>query len=63
MLSELPAGCSVSRVVLLVRVGAAMGFMQLLGAIRPLEFMALAGNTEQRDGHKQQGKRFHRAAS
>jgi hypothetical protein len=25
--------------------------------------MALAGNTEQRDGHKQQGKRFHRAAS
>jgi hypothetical protein len=25
--------------------------------------MALAGNTEQRDGHKQQGKHFHRAAS
>jgi hypothetical protein len=25
--------------------------------------MALAGNTEQRDGHKQQEKRFHRAAS
>lgn len=41
----------------------AMGLMQLLRAFRPLEFMTLAGNAEQRDGHKQQGKRFHRAAS
>lgn len=32
-------------------------------AVGALEFMAFAGRTRQRDGHQQQGKKFHRGAS
>lgn len=42
---------------------AGMFLMELLGAIRPLEFMAFAGNASQRDSHQQQGEKFHRGAS
>jgi hypothetical protein len=38
-------------------------FVKLLGAIRAFEFMALAGNRENRDSHKEDGEKFHRAAS
>jgi hypothetical protein len=41
----------------------AMVLVQFSGAFWPLEFVALAGNAEQRDSRKQQGKCFHRAAS
>ena len=38
-------------------------FVKLLGAIRTFEFMAFAGNGENGDGHKEDGEKFHRAAS
>jgi hypothetical protein len=47
----------------LFRMAGIMMFMQLLGSVRALEFMALAGNARQRNGHKKQGKKFHRRAS
>ncbi len=34
-------------------VSGGMIFIELLGALRALEFMALAGNGQQRNGHKQ----------
>lgn len=37
--------------------------VELLGAIGPLEFMALAGNGKQGNGHQKDGESFHRAAS
>lgn len=40
-----------------------MMLMELLGAIGPLEFMALAGNPEQGNSHKKDREKFHRAAS
>jgi hypothetical protein len=50
-------------VMILVITMAGVVLMQLLGAFRPFEFMALAGNGGQRDGDKQQGEKFHRGAS
>ncbi len=38
-------------------------FVKLLGAIRPVEIVALARNSKQGNGHKQEGEKFHRAAS
>lgn len=38
-------------------------FVELLGAIRTLEFMAFAGNTGKGDGQNEQGEKFHRGAS
>ena len=38
-------------------------FVKLLGAIRTFEFMAFAGDSENGDGHKEDGEKFHRAAS
>ena len=49
-------------VMLVVPVARVM-LMELLGAIRPFEFMAFAGNAGQRDSHEQQGEKFHRRAS
>lgn len=43
-------------------VGAVM-LVKLLGAIWTFEFMAFAGNSESGDGHKEDGEKFHRAAS
>ncbi len=37
--------------------------VQLLGAIGPFEFMALAGNTEHANSNNKDGEKFHRAAS
>jgi len=42
---------------------AGVVLMELFGAVRPLEFMALAGHTQHRNGHQQQEKNFHRRAS
>jgi hypothetical protein len=49
--------------VMLVIAMSGVFLMELLGAIRPLEFMAFAGNAGQRDSHQQQGEKFHRGAS
>ena len=38
-------------------------FVKLLGAIRTFEFMAFARDRENGDGHKEDGEKFHRAAS
>jgi hypothetical protein len=46
--------------VMLVAMAVAV---ELLGAIRAFELMALAGNAQQGNGHQQQGEKFHRAAS
>ncbi len=65
MLSQLPSG-SVTGVLVVVMLFIPMAgvmLMELLGAIRPLEFMAFAGNAGQRDSHEQQGEKFHRRAS
>ena len=55
-----PVRDSVSRCFLALRVlavtGSGMVLVELLGAIRPLEFMALTGNAGQRNSHDQQGK-------
>ncbi len=40
-----------------------MMLVKLLGAIRPLEFMAFAGNARERHSQDQKGEKFHRAAS
>jgi hypothetical protein len=42
---------------------AGRAFMELLGAVRSFEFMALAGNSRQHNGHQQQKKKFHHAVS
>jgi hypothetical protein len=42
---------------------AGVVFMELFGAVRPLEFMALAGHAQDRNGHQQQEGKFHRGAS
>jgi|GEM_PF-5101236 len=44
------------------RVGTVV-FVKLFGAIRTFEFMAFAGNPENGYGHKEDGEKFHRAAS
>ena len=36
--------------------------VQLLGAVRTVKFMALAGNAGEGNGGDQQGKEFHRRA-
>jgi hypothetical protein len=46
-----------------IAVGGTVMLVQLLGSIRTFEFMAFTGNTRQRNGHKKQGKNFHRRAS
>ena len=51
--SVLTMFCSVGTVV----------FMELLGAIRTFEFMAFAGDSANGDGNKEDGEKFHRAAS
>lgn len=65
MLSQLPAG-SVTGVLVVMMLGipmAGMMLMELLGAIRPFEFMAFAGNSGKGDSNEQQGEKFHRRAS
>lgn len=42
---------------------AVMVFVELFGSFGTFEFMALAGNARQRNGHKKQGKKFHHRAS
>lgn len=55
-----PVRDSVSRRFLALRVlamaGSGMVLVELPGAIRTLEFMALTGNARQRNSHDQQGK-------
>jgi len=76
MLSQLHAGSrghSVSggffavlggfRMLVVVGGVGAVFFVKLLGAIGAFEFMAFAGNRENRNGHKKHGEKFHRAAS
>lgn len=46
-----------------LRMIRAVMLVQLLGSIRPFEFMALTGNAGKRNNHDQQGKKFHRRAS
>ena len=38
-------------------------FVELLGAIRAIEFMAFAGDSSESNGHDEQGNTFHRGAS
>ncbi len=38
-------------------------FMELLGAVRTLKFMAFTGNARHRNNHQNQQHKFHRAAS
>jgi hypothetical protein len=40
-----------------------MMLVQPPGAVRPVEFMTLAGHAKQRRRHQKQGNSFHRAAS
>lgn len=42
---------------------AAVVLVELFGSIRTLEFVAFTGGSGKCDGHQQQGKKFHRAAS
>lgn len=49
--------------IVVVRSMGTVFFMELLGAIRTFEFMAFAGNRENRNGHKKDREKFHRAAS
>jgi hypothetical protein len=42
---------------------AGVMLMELLGAIRPFEFMAFAGNPGKGDGQHEQREKFHRRAS
>jgi len=51
------------RAILLMSIAVAVVFVQLLGAVRAVELMALAGNTQQGNDQQQQGEWFHRAAS
>ena len=62
----LPKKISMRRLLPLVMLPipvAGVVLMELFGAVRPLEFMALAGHTQHRNGHQQQEKKFHRRAS
>jgi hypothetical protein len=43
--------------------GSGVMFVELLGAVRTLEFVAFAGNARQSNGHEKQRKKFHRGAS
>ena len=65
MFSQLPAGSVTGfLVVVMVRIPmAGVMLVELLGAIRPFEFMAFTGNAGQRDSHRKQGEKFHRGAS
>lgn len=42
---------------------AGVMLVEFFRAVFAFEFMAFAGRTRQRDGHQQQGKKFHRGAS
>ncbi len=42
---------------------AVVGFVELLGAIRPFELVTFAGDAHHCNGQKKQGKKFHRSAS
>ena len=50
-------------IIAMMLVTVAVMLVQLLGAVRTLEFVAFAGNAQQGNGHQQQGEKFHRAAS
>jgi hypothetical protein len=51
-------------VVVMLRISmAGVMFMELLGAIRPIEFMAFAGNSGKSGGQDEQREKFHRRAS
>ena len=70
MLSDLLAGplecASVGALGMLVHLAGLrlhVVLVKLLGAVRSFEFVALAGNAKQGNGHYQQGENFHRAAS
>lgn len=43
--------------------GGSVRLVELFGAVRTLEVMLLAGNGNQGNSHKQDGEKFHRAAS
>ena len=58
MLPELPAQGLVVLLVFAVVIATTM-FVQLLGAIGAIEFMALTGGAEEGKGGEQQGKAFH----
>ncbi len=49
--------------VVVMAMASTVVLMELLGAIGALEFMALARNGKQGNGHQKNGERFHRAAS
>jgi hypothetical protein len=49
--------------VLLLFPVAGVVFMELFRAIGPFKFVAFAGCAQQRNGHQQQGEKFHRGAS
>ena len=51
-----------TRLVARGRVPGTVGRMQLLRTVRPVEFMAFAGNPEHGNSHQKHGKNFHRAA-
>ena len=53
------------RISVVPRTVSATGMMlvKLLGAIRTFELVTFARNSAERDGHDQQGEKFHRAAS
>ena len=55
----MPGG--VFRVILVLM--STMGLVETLGALGAVEFMALARDTHQRHSQKEQGEKFHRAAS
>ena len=49
--------------VLVMRACPTVRLVQLLSAIGPFKFMALAGNAEHANSHYQEREKFHRAAS
>jgi hypothetical protein len=42
---------------------ATVVLVELFGSVGTFEFVAFAGGSGKGDGHQQQGKKFHRAAS
>lgn len=51
------------RMLGVIAMSGAVMLVQLLRSIGAFEFMTLTGNARQRNGHNQQGKKFHRRAS
>lgn len=52
-----------TRVTGLVAVAGRVLLMELLGTVRPFEFMTFTGNARHSNGHQQEGEKFHRGAS